>query len=373
MASESAVTDFSQYSLDQLNQMLTQSDPTSCQNQAQAWESTGQLLSEQAQNLQAKLNSIDPAWTGTAAVDYKQMMTDLIGGIQKVATTAFTMRDVTFDALDALNIARAQMPTTTDVPVASSSTLTSAAAPVLYSQYLSPGIAAQFEQEQATGQQAIAAATTAQAKAIAVMQALANSYATAQAGIPSSSDGAGSAASGSVSAPSSTSGTGVSLVADQSGAVLTASSATTSVTLSSADDSSGLFGDMFTVGIAAAAAVGGTIAGLVRGKSSSKAASDSDPESPEEGVEPAAAEDTGVLVPDPGGDPSSAASVASASRAAAESGADGEPMMPMMPMGGAPGAAGMGDGAKHRVPTWLVERQDVWGASIPAAPGLIGE
>lgn len=45
--------------------------------------------------------------------------------------------------------------------------------------------------------------------------------------------------------------------------------------------------------------------------------------------------------------------------------------MPMMPMGGA--ASPGGDGGSRRAPAWLVEHQDVWGASIPAAPGLIGE
>src|SRR5215469_2825564 len=102
MPRKGVVTNFSQYSLAQLSQMLDQADPTTCQNAAQAWDSTGRLLSEQAQNLQVQLSSIDSTWTGTAAADYKKMMTDLVGGIRKVATTAFTMRDLIYDALDAL-------------------------------------------------------------------------------------------------------------------------------------------------------------------------------------------------------------------------------------------------------------------------------
>ncbi|NUP48584.1 MAG: WXG100 family type VII secretion target, partial [Catenulispora sp.] len=55
--------------------------------------------------------------------------------------------------------------------------------------------------------------------------------------------------------------------------------------------------------------------------------------------------------------------------AAAAAGRGG--MMPMMPMSGMAGA-GMGDGGNRRIPPWLVETEDVWGASSPVSPGLIG-
>jgi uncharacterized protein YukE len=207
MTGSAVVTDFSQYSLAQLSQMLDQSDPTSCQNAAATWDSAGQALAEQAQNLQVQLSSLDPTWTGTAATDYKQMMTDLVGGIQKVANMAFQMRDLTYDALDALNAARAQMPPSSDAPAVLPGTLTLESPPVQYSSYLSPQVISELEQQQADGQQALAAATTPQAQAVAVMQTLAGSYVTAQAAIPPSPDGSASAAAGS---SGTTSGPGVS-------------------------------------------------------------------------------------------------------------------------------------------------------------------
>jgi hypothetical protein len=46
-------------------------------------------------------------------------------------------------------------------------------------------------------------------------------------------------------------------------------------------------------------------------------------------------------------------------------------MMPMMPMSGMAGA-GMGGDGNRRIPAWLVETEDVWGASAPVSPGVIG-
>jgi uncharacterized protein YukE len=383
MPGKGVVTNFSQYSLAQLNQMLNQSDPATAQNAAQAWDSTGQLLTEQAQNLQSQLSSIDSAWTGTAATDYKKMMTDLVGGIQKVANTAFTMRDLMYDAADALSTAKAQMPTVADVPTVSPASLTITAAPVVYGEYLPPQLATELAQEQAAAQQAVAVATTAQAKAVAVMQALAGSYVTAQAGIPPSPNGSVPMVPTSSTSASSaaTSGAGVSVVAGQSGALITASGTTTSFSMTTTDGQpSTLFGDMFTVGLAAAAAVGGVMGTLApAAPRPARTSTNGAPgeTAPADGQGPAgagAAEDVGVSVPGPGGDPSQAANLAASNAAdTAASGAGSEPMMPMMPMGG-PGGPGMGDsGGSRRGPAWLVEHQDVWGTSIPAAPGLIGE
>ena len=48
-------------------------------------------------------------------------------------------------------------------------------------------------------------------------------------------------------------------------------------------------------------------------------------------------------------------------------------MMPMMPMGAGAGAGAGGEGGNRRVPTWLVETEDVWGETAAVAPGVIGE
>jgi uncharacterized protein YukE len=378
MPGHGVVTDFSQYTVAQLNQMLDQSDPASCQNAAETWDSTGQLLSEQVQNLQVQLNSLNPAWTGTAATEYKQMMSDLVGGIQKVANTALTMRDLMYDAFDALTTARAEMPAATTATMPPG-TLTLATTPIPYGDYLSPQAASELEQQQASAQQAVAVASSAQAKAVAVMQALASSYVTAQAGIPPSPNGSvPTVPAGSASASSAaTSGAGIS-VSVGAGALLTPVAAgTTSVPGTSTDaQSSTLFGDMFIVGLAAAAAVTGT--GLLTSGSAS-AQTSSGPQGTAAADEGAgvvgAGGDAGASVPDPGlgGDPGQVASAASNAADAATSGVGGDPMMPMMPMGGMGGPA-MGDsGGSRRIPAWLVEHQDVWGASVPAAPGLIGD
>jgi uncharacterized protein YukE len=381
MPSNGVLTDFSQYSLAQLSQMLDQSDPTSCQNAAETWDSTGQQLSEQVQNLQVQLSSLNSAWTGTAATDYKKMLTDLVGGIQKVANNAFTMRDLMYEAFDALTNARAQMPATGSATV-SPDTLTLATTPIPYGQYLSPQAASELEQQQAAAQLAVAAATSAQAKAVAVMQALAGSYVTAQAGIPPSPNG--SVPGSTTSASSATSGAGASALAGASGALLAPGSpgTTTSFTVTTTDaQSSALFGDMFTIGLAAAAAVAGSTgllmpSGLASAKTSSNSAQgDSNTASPGEDAGAAGAGgDADVPVPDPGTgtDAGQAANLASNAADAAASGASSEPMMPMMPMGGM--GPGMGDsGGSRRIPSWLVEHQDVWGASVRAAPGLISE
>lgn len=376
MPGHHVVTDFSQYTFTQLNQMLDQSDPASCQNAAETWDSTGQLLTEQVQNLQLQLTSLNPTWTGTAATEYKQMMTDLVGGIQKVANTAFTMRDLMYDAFDALTTARAEMPSPSSA-VVQPGTLTLATTPIPYSDYLSSVAAAELEQQQASAQQAVAVASSAQARAVAVMQSLAGSYVTAQNGIPPSPGSALPTVPTGSSTAISGAGASVSIGA---GALLTPTSAgtTTSVTAATtAASSSSLFGDMFTVGLAAAAAV--TATGLLTSSSASAQPNGSNlaaTQSPGEGAGAVGGGgDAGAPVSDPAvsGDPGQAASAASSAADAATSGAGGEPMMPMMPMGGMSGT-GMGDSAGgRRVPAWLVEHQDVWGASVPAASGLIGE
>jgi hypothetical protein len=378
------VTDFSQYSLAQLQGMLSQSDPATCQNAAETWGSAGQLLAEQAQNLQAQLSSIDSGWVGSAAKDYKKMMADLADGIQKVAGTAFTMRDVMFNASDALTTAQTQMAAIADIPAATPDALTLGTAPASSSHILSPVAIAAADQQQATAQQAVAAATTSQAKAAAVMNALANSYVTAQAGIPPSPAASVPAVPG--TSASGTAASGASASGGVSGTSLTnpASGVLAPTTLAPASGlSSSLFGDMFTVGLAAAAAASAAFGGLTSLLPSSpkSAGAQSGKIAPAGSGRPAlgaaAAGAAGGAMAAPAlssslgsADAAQAAGLAAGNVGAAASGA---PMMPPMAMGGM-GAPGMGDaGSKGRIPSWLVEHQDVWGTSIPASPGLIDD
>jgi uncharacterized protein YukE len=376
-----AVTTFSQYTVAQLNQMLDQSDPASLSNTAQAWDSVGTLLHEQANNLESQLGSLGTGWSGTAATDYTQMMTDLASGMRTVADTAFAMRDLTYNALDALDTARAEMPGPVDVPVLSPATMALAAKPVQVTAGMSPLTMLQLQQQQAAAvqaveaqQQATATATAAQTQAVAVMQTLAGSYVTEQAAIPPSP---GSAVPTALSSPSAA---GASATDTSAFTGLLAAPGDVITSPSPTDDSSqssGLFGNMYTIGLAAIAAVTGGVGALALGSpaSSKNAAAAGSSAALAGAAMPSAAVLGGGVI---GGAISkatgmtggSAAAEASEAAAASET-ASSQPMMPMMPMGGMGGVGGEGGGSR-RLPPWLVEREDVWGASFPAAPGLVG-
>lgn len=68
-----------------------------------------------------------------------------------------------------------------------------------------------------------------------------------------------------------------------------------------------------------------------------------------------------------------AAALGVAARALAGSGAAGAamPFFPFMPFAGAAGAGG--DSGSRRVPSWLVETEDVWGESAAVTPPVIGD
>jgi hypothetical protein len=400
MPAKGVTTNFGQYALAQLTQMLNQSSPASCLTAAQTWDSTGKQLHEQAHHLERKLGSLDSSWSGSAATDYKQMMGDLAGGIRKVADIAFQIRNLTYDALDALNTAIAQMPAPVSVPAVSPTTVALATTPVQITAGMSPQAAALAQQQHdaavqavAQQQQAVAAATSAEAKAVAVMQALAGSYVNAQNGVPPSAGGAvpavpatsGSALAGATSQDGTSpflTLAGLSSVNVFNGAQTTAAGTTVAA---SSGQSSSLFGNMFTVGLAAAAAAGASVAALVRQVNQKNAKSTATLHGGGMAAAGVAGGAVGGAVMG-GGTPSAtssglnadatqAANLAgdNAAGSAAGSAASSESMMPMMPMGGTGMGAGAGAGGNRRIPPWLVEHEDVWGTSIPAAPPLIGD
>ena len=191
------VTDFAQYSLPQLTQMLYASDPATGTTTAQTWDATGKMLHEQASNLEGRLRSFDGEWQGTASDEYKRMVTDLIGGLRKVAETSLRMRDLTYDAVDSLVAARAAMPAAVDVPVVPPTTLALATTPLPIDATTSPAAIAQMQSDQAKAmsavqaqQSAINAANSAHAQAVAVMSTLAGSYVVAQDRFPPTPGGA---------------------------------------------------------------------------------------------------------------------------------------------------------------------------------------
>jgi len=447
------VTDFSQYTLAQLTQMLYASDPATGTTTAQTWDATGKLLHEQASNLEHRLRHFDGEWTGTASDEYKRMVTDLVSGLRKVADTSFTMRDLTYDAVDSLVAARAAMPAAVDVPAVPPATLALATTPLPIDATTTPAAAAQMQTEQAKAvsavqaqQAAIGAANAAHAQAVLVMKTLAASYVVAQDRFPPSPGGATPTVNG--SGPGTVVGTdGTPVLVDTRGVpVLTQTTNQTQVPgqpvggpgQQQGQGSSSLFGDLYTVGLAAAAAAaggkfatGGTgafpqqgltviggggqqpqvtpITGRLTPVANPKAGAKTDDASKH-----AAADAAGVLgsrflanklggkfgggaagggsVSVNGADPNAAKAAADAAKnltaaetsvasdftggalgagGAAAAAASRGGMMPMMPMSGMAGG-GMGGDANRRIPAWLVETEDVWGASAPVSPGVIG-
>ncbi|MBW8805395.1 MAG: WXG100 family type VII secretion target [Catenulisporales bacterium] len=437
-------TDFSQYSLAQLTHMLYDSDPATGTKTAQTWDATGKLLHEQASNLEGRLRNFDGEWRGTASDEYKRMISDLISGMRKVADTSLRMRDLTYDAVDSLTKARAAMPPPVDVPTVAPATLALATTPLPVDATTPAPVVAQMQTEQAKAvaavqaqQEAIGAATAAHAQAVQVMRTLADSYVVAQTNFPPAPDAAPATPGG---PPPAGGGTGPAVPPLVSGPGVPKITAPVAGPLPGQPVASGpggqntvnpLFGDLFTVGLAAAAAAAG---GKFVGSASASVGSLS-PLQPVANLNPAimaganlnadkakkgdsadkhAAVDAasvlgsrflgnklgkmggggptgGATGAGTGVDPGAAKAAADAAKgltaaeasamndfsggamaaqtAAAAAGRGG--MMPMMPMGGM-GGAGMGDASSRRIPPWLVETEDVWGASSPVSPGLIG-
>ncbi|GAA2041022.1 WXG100 family type VII secretion target [Catenulispora yoronensis] len=438
-------TDFSQYSLTQLTHMLYESDPATGVNTAQAWDATGKMLHEQASNLEGRLRNFDDEWRGTASDEYKRMVSDLIGGIRKVADTSLQMRDLTYDAVDSLTKARAAMPAPVDIPTVTPATLALATTPLPIDAATPAPVVAQMQTDQAKAmaavdaqQSAIGAASAAHAQAVTVMKTLASSYVVAQNRFPPAPDAAPATPGGpppTVAAGSTPIGPldpapGGQLSLPGSSTLLPQPVQTGGANPAGSDNP--LFGDMYTVGLAAAAAaVAGKFAGSatpgglsplqpVPNNSALFNASnvaqnqnqDQNKDKNKDGSadKRAAADAAGVLgsrflanklgkLGGGGGaslgggsgiDPNAAKAAADAAKnlavaegaavndfaggamgqaAAAAAGRAG--MMPMMPMSGMAGA-GMGDAGNRRIPPWLVETEDVWGASSPVSPGLIG-
>ncbi|MFL6116345.1 MAG: WXG100 family type VII secretion target [Catenulispora sp.] len=436
-------TDFSQYSLAQLTHMLYDSDPATGTKTAQAWDAAGKLLHEQASNLEGRLRNFDGEWRGTASDEYKRMISDLITGMRKVADTSLRMRDLTYDAVDSLTKARAAMPPPVDVPVVAPATLALATTPLPVDASTPAPVVAQMQTEQAKAvaavqaqQEAMGAATAAHTRAVQVMRTLADSYVVAQTSFPPAPDAAPATPGGPPPAGGSTgpalpplvSGPGVPRITAPAPGPLPGQPGATGP--GGQNPVNPLFGDMFTVGLAAAAAAAG---GKFAGSASVPSGSSLSPLRPVANFNPALTANTNPDKSKPGDsadkhaavdaasvlgsrflanklgklggggptggptgagtgvDPGAAKAAADAAKsltaaeasamndfsggtmaaqtAAAAAGRGG--MMPMMPMGGM-GGAGMGDASNRRIPPWLVETEDVWGASSPVSPGLIG-
>ncbi|MGW4830571.1 WXG100 family type VII secretion target [Amycolatopsis japonica] len=429
---DTAHTNFAAYSHQQLYAMLQAGDPNTARHAAHKWQSTGSGLFEQAENLTGELKDFSTSWTGGAADKYHTMITDLVGGIRKVAQTANAMNHLLEDAADALVKAKKEMPPPVAVPDVSPADLALAVNPPLLPPDSSQAtiINAAQQRQQAIAnveaqQQAASAASAAHSKAIVVMTQLAGEYSTAEESIPASPNavtpppvtGGGTAPGGSVG--NNIGGTpGVGVVPGDNTHPLPSDGSTPPTTGQPGQPpkSNPLFGDMFTAGLAAASAAAfgrfGSIMPRVPAWANGKNDKDKngEPAGGGAGAAGATAGGAGGGIPIGGGGAPSldggaigagggggfsgpgeapaafsglagdggsgsamsglAGGAAGAAGAAAAKGA--MPMMPMMPMGMGAGAGGdMGSG--RRIPPWLVETENVWGQSSPVAPAVLGE
>lgn len=285
MSGHEARTNFAQYSHQQLYSMLYAGDPNSARTAANGWDSTANALHSQANTLESQLGSFQGNWSGGAADQYTTMVNDLIGGIRKVADTAYTMRDLANDAASAQETAREQMPAPVDVPTVPAATLALASAPIQVDATTPASVVAQMTQARAQAvaavqnqQQISATADAAHAKAVQVMTSLAGNYVSTQNDIPPSPDAqtvpnvpqnAGGINAGSpsgISTPITTNLTSfhtgrtttVANPANPANPTSPAGTPTTTPNLPAdgavVEQDSPLFGNMFTAGVAAASA-----------------------------------------------------------------------------------------------------------------------
>lgn len=425
---DTAHTNFAAYSHQQLYAMLQAGDPNTARHAAHKWQSTGSGLFEQAENLTGELSDFSDSWTGGAADKYHTMISDLVGGIRKVAQTAHAMNHLLEDAADALVKAKKEMPPPVAVPDVSPADLALAVNPPLLPSDSSQAtvVTAAQQRQQAIAnveaqQQAAGAASAAHGKAIVVMTQLAGEYGTAEESIPASPNAVtpppvtgGGAAPGTVppvgNGVGGTDGVGVA-PGDNTHPLPSDGVTPPTGQPGQQTGSNPLFGDMFTAGLAAASAAAfgrfGSIMPRVPGWANGKNPNDGKGKDGEivGGGAGATAGGAGGGIPIGGGgapsldggaiggggvsgpgeapaafsglagDGSSgnamsglAGGAAGAAGAAAAKG--GMPMMPMMPMG----MGGGGDlGSGRRIPPWLVETENVWGQSSPVAPAVLGE
>jgi uncharacterized protein YukE len=424
MTGHQARTNFAQYSHQQLYSMLYAGDPNTARTAANGWDSTGNSLHSQANTLEGQLSGFQGNWQGGAADQYTTMVNDLIGGIRKVADTAYTMRNLANNAADDQDTARAHMPQPVDVPTVPAATLAMASAPIQVDASTPAAVVAQMTQARSQAlaavqnqQQVSVTADAAHATAVQVMTNLAGSYVSTQDDIPPAPDAQ--------AAPTVPQGSGVTsgstgtstpittnLASFDTGLPTTTTPSTTPTDPGTTTDGttveqdSPLFGNMFTAGVAAAsAAVFGRFGSIIPkvpgfvGKNKNSDSSDSDgTDTPKLGDRTAALDAaklgggggggvgalkgsaigagaggagsvSGNLLSGTNSAGALESGVAAAGSAAGNTAAT-SPMMPMMPMSGM-GGSDMGGG--RRIPPWLMETEDVWNESSPVAPSVIGE
>jgi uncharacterized protein YukE len=409
-------TDFASYSHPELYNMLFASDPANIRQAASAWEDTGRMLGEQADELQRRLVSFQQMWQGKAADEYRLMITDLARGLEKVSAGAIAMKNLVTESVEAVEKARAAMPPPMAVADLDPRVMAAATAAPPAEIMMMPGAQAQFASEQRQAQQAIQqhqeqveASQSVRQQAVVVMQYLGGEYTTTEDSIPASPVSVVPAGStppgGQSSGLTNPDGTPIDSQNGGMDTALTPVGSSNTTPGNAAIPSSPLFGHMFTAGLAAASAAAlGRFGSAMPRLPNFLTSKPKNTKAKPDGAKSASAHGGGLDTPGGGGlgggfDGGGAGSVGAGNAASAypglvtgagsaaglaagvtagglgAAGAGGTggmgPMMPMAPMSGM--GAGGGDLNGKRIPAWLVETEDVWGESSAVSPAVIGE
>lgn len=184
-------TDFGGYSHAALIQMLHAGDPNAVTAACEVWAAIGCSLHDRAGELEDQLRVLDGRWQGDAANAYQTMLRDLVHGIRQTATTALALRDLSYQASDALQKARLAAPSIVDVFALPPAVIATATIPLAPPPGANTAAVAALVQRQAEAAalvrqhlDAVAAANAAQAQAVAVMAWLADQDVTMQEAVP---------------------------------------------------------------------------------------------------------------------------------------------------------------------------------------------
>lgn len=413
-----ARTDFSAYNHPTLSRMLHASEPDTVTAAGDTWAAIGRSLHDRAGDLEQLLRDFDGMWQGDAATQYHAMISDLVDGIRQTATTALTVRDLTYNASEALQEAWRAMPPPVDVTPLDPGVVATATTGAVIDTRLSPASQVAIAQQRAQAialvqqqQRAVGIANAAHLQAIAVMTHLGDQDTAIANAMPRPP-----AATVPAVAPDGT------VLPGGNGGVVNpvnppaAGGPGTGTPGSPA--TAPLFSRVFTSGLAAAgAAAGGQFGGPVLKLPRPGGSTNQPGTAPGTGIGPGAGKGLGAGVaaaaglgaagklPGLGGaglgggglgggglgggfgapaQPVASPTLAGASSVTGPAGAAGMVaggaaaqgkaaggFMPAMPYGMGGAADGMGSG--RRVPPWLVETEDVWGESSMVTPAVIGE
>src|SRR5262249_59925069 len=98
--------------------MLHDGNPDQVTAVGDAWDNVTKAIYAGAGHLMDKMNNFKDIWSGEAATAYENMISDLVDGVNEVATGSQSVRDLMYNAADALRTAQAQMPDPVDLTAA---------------------------------------------------------------------------------------------------------------------------------------------------------------------------------------------------------------------------------------------------------------